>query len=177
KHYSELPQPQGDAALAVAFSAQGDGVSAAIYNQRIYYGFPASAEAATAETEMTRLRGQLGNSYPPALGSAMLDRAMKLLNASQPAKAKLELESLLPTLGGADHDLAQVRIGVADYNLNKTAAAQKYLSALTVSAPEADAERLHYLVQTARRVENREEMNRRLEELAHLYPDSIWRMQ
>src|SRR6185437_2024187 len=40
KNYNALPQPQGDFALATAFEAAGDNVSAAVYDQRIYYGFP-----------------------------------------------------------------------------------------------------------------------------------------
>ena len=46
KYYSVLSQPKGDFAMATAFAASGDTVSAAIYYQRVYYGFPASAEAA-----------------------------------------------------------------------------------------------------------------------------------
>jgi tetratricopeptide (TPR) repeat protein len=46
KYYSVLSQPKGDLAMAEAFDASGDKVSAAIYYQRVYYGFPVSSEAA-----------------------------------------------------------------------------------------------------------------------------------
>ncbi len=105
--------------MAYAFTkAPGDRVQrSGIYFQRVYYGFPASAEAAQAETEMAKLRSDLGSSYPPAMPDAMLGRAFKLLNAGGSARAKKELESILTQLGGAERDLARVRIGVADYNL------------------------------------------------------------
>ena len=46
KNYSTLPQPAGDLAMALAFAAAGDSISAVVYHQRVYYGFPMSAEAA-----------------------------------------------------------------------------------------------------------------------------------
>jgi len=79
KNYAVLAQPQGDLAMASAFAGAGDPVSAAIYNQRVYYGYPNSAEAAQADAESIRLRAQLGDNYPPAMPNAMLGRALKLL--------------------------------------------------------------------------------------------------
>jgi len=175
-HYAALAQPQGDLAMANAFEAAGDRVSAAVYFQRVYYGFPVSAEAAQAETEMTKLRADLGSSYPPAMPDAMLGRAFKLLNAGASARAKKELESILGDLGGAERDLARVRIGVADYNLKQTLAAQKYFESLEVSSPEPDAERLSYLVLCARRLKNHEQIHVELDKLARLYPQSKWRL-
>lgn len=52
KNYAALAQPSGDLAMANAFEAAGDRVSAAVYFQRVYYGFPVSAEAAQAEAEL-----------------------------------------------------------------------------------------------------------------------------
>jgi soluble lytic murein transglycosylase len=175
-HYAALAQPQGDLAMANAFAAAGDRVSAAVYFQRVYYGFPVSAEASQAEPEMTKLRADLGSSYPPAMPDQMLGRAFKLLNAGGSARAKRELEGLLADLGGAERDLARVRIGVADYNLKQTLIAQKYLESLQVSSPDADAERLSYLVLCARRLKNHEQIHDMLDKLARLYPQSKWRL-
>ena len=50
--------------------------------------------------------------------------------------ARKELEALVPQLGGADRDLARVRIGVADYDAQDTAAAHRDLAALESLAPE-----------------------------------------
>jgi soluble lytic murein transglycosylase len=179
KNYAALPQPQGDLLLAQAFSASGDSVSAAIYNQRVYYSFPTSAEAAFAGPELTRLRTLLGTTYPPSMPNAMLSRAAKLLEAGQVPTARKELEALVPQLGGADRDLARVRIGVADYDAQDTAAARQELLSLEspAPAPAADAERLYYLLQCARRLNNQDEVDQYLDRLGRLYPTSPWRLQ
>jgi soluble lytic murein transglycosylase len=177
KNYALLPQPQGDLALATAFAAAGDAVSAAVYNQRVYYGYPASAEAAPAEAQLATLRTQLGDNYPPSLPNAMLSRALKLLDGGQTQRAKKELETLVPQLGGTDRDLARVSIGVADYNAKETDAAHRYLTSLETSSADADAERLYYLLLSARQLKNEDEVNACLDSLARLYPNSTWRLQ
>ncbi len=177
KNYALLPQPQGDLALAAAFAAAGDAVSAAIYNQRVYYGFPASSEAAPAEAQLALLRAQLGDNYPPSMPNAMLARALKLLDGGQTQRARKELDALIPQLGGTDRDQARVSIGVADYNAKETDAAHRYLASLETSSPEADAERLYYLLLSARQLKNEDEVNECLKSLARLYPSSPWRLQ
>ncbi len=177
KNYSTVAQPAGDLALAAAFNAAGDQVSAAVYDQRVYYTFPMSQEAAQAEAELTRLRAQLGDNYPPAMPNAMLGRALKLLSSGAATRAKKELESLVPQLGGEERDLARVRIGVADYESKDNLRAEKYLASLEGLSPDADAERLCYLALSARRLKNHEEVHAALDQLAHLYPNSNWRLQ
>jgi len=177
KNYSTLPQPAGDLAMATAFAAAGDPISAVVYHQRVYYGFPMSAEAAKSEAELAKLRGELGEKYPPAMPNAMLGRAVKLMEGEQYSQARAELESLVPQLGGAEKDLARVRISVADYHAKETARAHGALASLEVSTPEADAERLHYLLLCAQRLKNQDEVNSALERLGRLYPNSKWRME
>ena len=58
KYYAALPQPQGDLSMAKAFAADGDAVSAAVYAQRVYYGYPTSNEAAEADTLAANLESQ-----------------------------------------------------------------------------------------------------------------------
>ena len=177
KNYAALPQPQGDLAMAAAFAAAGDPVSAAVYYQRVYYGFPSAAEASQADAEIARLKTTLGDNYPPALPNAMLSRAGKLLEGGQIPKARKELEALIPQLGGADRDLARVRLGVADYDAKQTAPAHRYLTSLENLAPEADAERLYYVLLCARRLNNQDEVGQTLDRLGRLYPGSHWRLQ
>jgi soluble lytic murein transglycosylase len=177
KYYAGLPQPQGDLALAKAFAAAGDPVSAAVYAQRVYYTYPAASESAEADALATSLESQLGAQYPPAMGDAMLGRALKLLDAGHAEQAKKELLALVPRLGGDERDAALVKIGVAQYVAKDTKAAQKYLAELTVQSPQADAERLHYLLLCARRANDRTAMSARLDELARLHPDSPWRLE
>lgn len=177
KYYDKLPQPQGDLAMATAFAADNDLISAAVYDQRVYFGYPAASEAAQAEADIEKLRAQLGDRYPPAMGNAMLGRALKLLALGQAEKARQELVGLVSQLGGEDRDRARVEIGVADYERKQTAAAQNYLESLDLGAGEADAERLHYLLLCARRRDDRAAMNALVERMAQSYPTSHWRME
>ncbi len=177
KNYSTLPQPSGDLAMATAFAASGDSISAVVYHQRVYYGFPGSKEAAESEAELGKLRAELGDKYPPAMPNAMLGRAVKLMEAKQFAKARSDFEALASQLGGAEKDLARVRVSVADYNAKDTVRAHSALAALEVSTPEADAERLHYLLLCAQRLKNQDEVNSVLERLGRLYPNSKWRLE
>ena len=176
-NYAVLPQPQGDLALATAFALAGDAVSAAVYNQRVYYGFPVSVEAGPAEAEIAKLKAQLGDNYPPSMANAMLSRALKLLDAGQTPRAKKELESLVPQLGGGDRDVALVSVGVADYNAKETDIARRYLASLETPSPDADAERLYYLLLSAQRLNNKEEAGAMAEKLGQLYPTSPWRLK
>ena len=177
KNYGALPQPQGDLELAQAFSAAGDQVSEAVYDQRVYYGYPTSSQAASAGAELSRLRAALGANYPPSMPNSMLSRALKLLEAGDTEKARKELEALVPELGGADRDLARVGIGVADYDASKTDQARRELESLESLAPEADAERLYYLLECARRLDDQDEVDRDLAALGRLYPTSPWRLR
>ena len=177
EHYAALAQPAGDLAMAKAFAANGDPVSAAIYAQRVYYGYPAASEAAEAGALAAMLRAQLNDRYPPAMGNVMLGRAVKLLDSGEIAKARGELAELVSQLGGADRDMAQVKIGVAAYLAKQTASAQTYLKELVVETPAADAERLHYLLLCARRLDDRPGMREALDQLARLHPDSTWRLE
>jgi soluble lytic murein transglycosylase len=175
-HYAALPQPQGDFAIAQAFAADGDRVSAAVYYQRVYFSYPVSTEATQAETELNALRNDLGADYPPVLGTVMLGRALKLLDTSQPERARKELVDLMPGVGGAERDLVRVKIGAADYQRRQTAAARKYLQDLTIDAGEADAERLYYLIQCALRLKDRAATDDLLDQLAKQYPQSPHRL-
>jgi len=177
KYYTAIPQPQGDLAMAKAFAAAGDPVSAAVYAQRVYYGYPIASEATEADALAANLESQLGDKYPPVLGNAMLGRALKLLDAGQTEKARKELIALVPRLAGPERDTAQVKIGVAQYNAKDTKAAQKYLAELVVESPTADAERMYYLLLCARRASDRDSMNGVLNQLASLHPTSTWRLE
>ena len=177
KYYGALQQPQGDLALAKAFAAAGDPVSAAVRAQHVYYSYPTSSESAEADALATSLESQLGAQYPPAMGDAMLGRAMKLLDAGRADQAKKELLALVPRLSGDERDTALVKIGVAEYAAKDTKTAQKYLAELVVQSPQADAERLHYLLLCARRSNDRAAMTVELDELARLHADSPWRLE
>lgn len=175
-HYSETTPPQSDMALADAYLAVGDKSNAAGFYQKVYFGYPQSPAAPRALAAMEKLKQEMSSAYPPAMPLAMLGRAVKLLDAGQYVAARKEFESLIPQLGGAERDLARVRIGVSLYNAKQETQALQYLSLLQV-AGEADAERLHYIVQAARRLKRLEQMEESAQRAADLYPKSPWTVE
>ena len=174
--YSKIPQPEGDLTLASACEATGELAAAATYGQKVYYGFPASKEAAQARQILERVREKLGEDYPPPLPGAMLARAQKWLDAREFGRARAEYQALASELGGEARELAQVRAGATARVGGGAESASSYLKALSLSSPEADAERLYYLVECARGLEDLPAMSDYLERLHLLYPSSEWRL-
>ncbi len=177
EHYAALTPPQGDMALAEAYAALGEKANAAIYYQRVYYGYPLSTAAPRAGAELERLRAELGEVYPPAMPHAMLGRATKLLEGGEIAVARKEFAAIIPALNGEERDIARVRIGAVQYKANRNVAALAYLKSLTVESAEADAERLHYMSQAARRLERLSEMAAIVRQAAGKYPSSPWTIE
>ena len=106
----------------------------------------------------------------------MLGRAQKLFDARNPAAARIELAAAIPEIGGAQRDLARVRLGEADFLSNNTAAAFQYLTALKVDDPEADAERISYLIRCARKLDRHADVKPFLKQLEQQHPNSPWRL-
>jgi len=174
--YASLPQPAGDAALAACARAMNDLAAAATAWQRVYYLHPASGEAEAASAALTELRATLGALYPQASTDMAFQRAERLSRAGDWKRARVEYEQLASTVGGEDRDLARVRIGVVQFLSYQTGAAFNYLSALEVSAREADAERLYYVAEAARRLERDDQMLAAIKRLEE-HPQSAWRLK
>jgi len=137
-HYAETTPPQSDMALGDAYLAIGDKPNAAVLYQKVYFGYPQSPAAPRALAALEKLKLDMGAGYPPAMPLAMLGRAVKMLEAGQNIPARKEFESLIPQLGGAERDLARVRIGVSLYNAKDDTQAFNYLSNLEVSGEAVD---------------------------------------
>jgi soluble lytic murein transglycosylase len=176
KYYERIPQPQADLLLAQCFAGTGDLAQSAEYFQRVYYQYPSAKEATDAANALVDLKQRLGDAYPPPMASAMIQRAQKLFDSKNAAAAKIELAAAIPQLGGADRDLARVRLGVADYLSNNERDAFEYLSALKVDDPEADAERLSYLIRCARKLNHHAEVKLFLNQLEQQHVNSLWRL-
>ena len=172
---ADLAQPAGQLLLAKSLEASDDLQSAALAFQNVYYQYPASAEATEADISLIRLRAEMGGNYPQPAPQAMLGRAATMMTRT-PSLARTELERIIPLLGGADREVAQVRLGEADLRLKELDQAMSYLAALKVSSPEADAERLYHLYTSARRKENEAGMSKALADLARKHPASPWRL-
>lgn len=174
---TSLPEPEAGLELAKAYEDAGDLPKAAAAYQRVYYGYPVSEEAAAAEPALRRLAVALGENYPAPTTATMLARAWKMLEARRWIPARHELEAIAPRLTGPERDLARVRIGAADANAGRAPSAFFYLRSLEVADPEADAERLHYVVVAARRMRNFGAMDTALDGLRRQYPASPWRLE
>jgi soluble lytic murein transglycosylase len=176
-HYGELPQPDGDIALANAYQLSGDLPHAAEFYQRVFYQYVSGDAAAQAAAALLALKDSMGASYPMPLPQQELQRAGLLLTARRYADARSEYESLLDQLVGVERDQARVRIGAADLAAGKPGVAAGYLRALELPKSDADAERLYYLEEAARRMTDEPAMTAAVEQLDKKYEKSAWRLK
>ena len=172
--YRILPQPDGDFALAMAYEAQGEKQQSAVTYQRVYYGYPNTDLAAQAWLGMERLRAALGTAFPTAPPRQQLERCEKWLDAKQYKKARAEYESLAESLTGVDRDDAKAGIGAVDFLSGDAFAALRYLKALKVARSQADAKRLYYLTEAARKTGDDSAMMDAVKELEERYAKSPW---
>ncbi|HWE48727.1 MAG TPA: transglycosylase SLT domain-containing protein [Bryobacteraceae bacterium] len=175
--YKILPQPDGDFALALAYEALGEKPQAATKYETVYYEYPNTDLAAQSWTAMERLREAMGPDFPKPSPRQQLDRAAKWLDARQYAKARLEYSSLTGTLNGTEKDEARVGVAAADYFSGRTSDALRTLKDLRITHSEADAERLYYIVETARKTGDDLEMMDAIHQLQEHYQPSFWRLK
>jgi soluble lytic murein transglycosylase len=170
-------QPEGDFALAVAYETGNDGAQAATYYQRVYFLYPATEMAAYASAALDRLKQSLGTAYPAALPEMMLERGDGWIQAKDYAKARGEFEGILPQLHGVEQEQARVRMGAAQLAGGDYRGAYQYLKSLDLPRDEADAERLYYIGECARRMDNDTEMMDAVKDLARHHERSVWRLK
>ncbi|HEV2688102.1 MAG TPA: hypothetical protein VGV35_06095, partial [Bryobacteraceae bacterium] len=169
KHLADLPDSQAEVLLARAYEGDGNGEGAAGQYRKIYVEHPLAKEASDAEEALAR--------YPATPAHELLTRGVKLVEGGDYARARKELTALLPQLSGTDLDLARVRIGAAQYLARDYKGTYPYLQSFQASAPESEAERLYYLLESARRLNRAGEMNEYLVQITGSFPQSSWRLQ
>jgi soluble lytic murein transglycosylase len=169
QHMSDLPAPQAELLLARAYEAQNNGDTAGQHYQKLYIEYPLAKEASDAEAALTR--------YPSIPAEGLFARGLKLEAAGDYTRAVKELTALLPRLSGENFDVARVRIGAAAYLDRENESAYKFLTSFQATAPDAEAERLYYLLESQRRLNKLDEMNAALEKLTQSYPLSHWRLE
>ena len=177
QHWNVLPGAEGELLLAESRSTAGDLVAAAVHYQVVYFRYPLSQEARQAEADLERLRSNLGDTYPPAMPQAVLEREATLAAAGDYGRVRRELESWIGQLGGEERELARVRLGAAIYQGGDAAGAARYLKDLYPASPEADAERLYYLAECARKLDRDGDRDEALERLRQAHPNSPWRVK
>ena len=176
EHYDELAEPDGDLALAASYEAAVDLEHAAAFYQQVYYRFPSSEAAQKAFAAMVYLRDRMGGSFPDTPTDLLLARGDRLMTAHDYTRARVEFEAMLPKLSGAERDRARVRMGAADY-FRGSAGACAYLQGLEVSESEADAERLYYVAECARRKGDDAGMLSAVKHLDQSHAQSPWRLK
>ena len=142
--------------------------------RRVYYHYPFSDQAETAEAHLNALRRRLGGRYPKAPPRWRLARADALIKARKFPQASAEYSRAAAGLEGDDLERARVRIASADYGRRHTTRAYQRLKPLQVNDPESASERIYVLGECARRLKRVKEFRRRAEELGEKYPRSKW---
>jgi soluble lytic murein transglycosylase len=175
--YKLLPQPDGDFALGLAYEAQGEKLQAAVAYEKVFYSFPNTDLAAQSSTALERLRTALARDFPNAPPKQQLERCQKWLDAKEYGKARQEYVVLAGSLPEPDRDQARVGIGVADYYSGDAAAAVKYLKSLKLARTEADARRLYFVSEAAKKTGDDGEINEAVRLLNQHYRDSPWRLK
>src|ERR1035437_5958257 len=177
EHYAELPQPEGDVTLADCYQAANDLAHAAEFYQRVHYHYLSGAAASRAAAALLTLKDTMGSGYPPPGPAQLLHRADRLMEATEYALARKEYQTVAAQAGGPEADLAGVRTGAADFLAGKTELAWPYLRGLEVADPDAAAERLYYLAECARRLNDDQQMMSAVQQLAARYQQSPWRLK
>jgi soluble lytic murein transglycosylase len=177
EHAADLPQPEGDLTLADSQQASGDLAGAVEAYQRVYCQYVTGDAAVRAATALASLRAAMGASYPALSMRQMMRHADRLMEVREFAQARNEFRAMVERASGTEHAQALVRLGAVDYQSGKVPAAAEYLKSLDVSVPEAEAERLYYLVESNRRLDNERDVKRDLKRLESEFADSPWRLK
>ena len=177
QRYAALPQPEGDLALADSYQAAGDLADAADFYQRVYYRRISGDASTLAAAALSQLKSSMGAAYPRPAAKLLLQRADLLLDGREYARARAEYETVGLETSGLDRDRAGVRSGAARFLAGDATGARSYLTSLDITAPEADAERLYYLGECARRLSDDDGMMAAVKRLAERYPNSPWRFK
>jgi soluble lytic murein transglycosylase len=177
QHMPALPPAEAQFAYGRALEQLGRGREAALTLQTVFHEYPKSEQARLAEVILQRLQGTLGADYPEPTPKAILSRAAKLGEARDGRRAGQELAAALSALSGPDRDYALVRIGTARFQAADFDSALDYLKSLSVGHSDADAERLFFIVQSARRLDRWNEVDEAVEQLGRSHRHSPWRLR
>ncbi len=175
--YKTLPQPEGDALLASAYAFQKEYPQAVLVYRRVYYGYPNTKQAAEAWTALERIRVEQKYELTKVPARQQLERCEKWLAAKEYGKARAEYDVLSKSLPEPERDEAKVGLGAADYLSGNVTVALRYLKALHVAKSDADAQRLYYATEAARKTGDEADMMAFISQLGQKYPKSPWRLK
>lgn len=177
-----LPNPEAQLVRGRALEAAGAPLDAVAGFQTVYYLYPQSPDAKEAQDGLERLRSVLGTKFPEATPELRLDRAGKLREAGELARARREYEAIAADFGAPDSsgvagNLARLRIAALPYYDGEATTSLSRLESFGRQTGELEAERLYYLVQSYRRLERDDEMSAALDALVAAAPGSPWRLK
>jgi soluble lytic murein transglycosylase len=173
-HRAEIPDSSAELARAQALEASGKTAEAAERYQWVWYQCPLSPEAPAAETALGRLRSS--SAYPKESSELLLARGQKLIDGREYERASTELRASLPRMSAADRETARVLMGIIRHQ-RRDAGTCDYLRSLQLTTPEADAERLYYVVLSAQRAGRQADVRDALNRLEQWHAKSNWRLQ
>jgi soluble lytic murein transglycosylase len=140
----------------------------------VFYHFPLSGQSHEAGVKADLLRTKLGADFPVTALDIRIVRAEALYAAHEWYETRDDYTQLLGSLGGADRDHAEVRIAQSGVGLGASLSA---LANLTVSDPDADAERLYWIASADRTQQKETDMLAAVEGAASRAPASRWTEQ
>jgi soluble lytic murein transglycosylase len=149
-------------------------VPAAKDYQTLYYKFPLTDESRDAGLALPRLNKQLHGEFPYATAELQDQRAQVFYDGHKWKEARLEYEKLASMLKDSANPARQRALVRAAECRQHPKPAPALLVKLSVSDPEADAERLYDLSQAYRSEKKEIEMLTAIEKVAEKYPQSRW---
>jgi soluble lytic murein transglycosylase len=146
-------------------------LSAAVDYLDLYYRFPLSDEAKAAGQKIISLQAVLDEQFPGTPLQTQMARAESFYIAKRWREARSEYFALLPKVGGADRERAELRVAQCDEQLGGK---PELLAAVSLTDPELDAERI-FAISQAYRAENLEsQMLDEIDQLVKNHPQSPW---
>ena len=177
EHAAELPQPDGDLALADCLQAANQNKEAVEVYRRVFTEFPTVESGARAAAALLTLKDAMGANFPEAKPAQILRRGDRLIELRNYTLARGEFETAQPKLTGLTHEQAVIRTAAAQYLEGGVATAYTTLAALTPVEPDADAERLYWMEECARKLSNPDGQQEALKRLEEKYHRSPWRLK
>ncbi len=156
---------------AVAAAKGEPRVAAATDYLDVYYRFALNDEAKAAGQRIPALQSSLGESFPGVPLQTQIARAEAFYTAKRWRDASTEFAGLLPKLSGVDHQRAELRIVQCEVEMGGKL---EQLSAISLTDPELDAERIFTIAQAHRGLKLEPQLLDDVDQLAKRYPQSSW---
>ena len=137
----------------------------------LYYRFPLNDQAKAAGQRIPSLQFALGEEFPGTPMQTQIARAEAFFVAKRWRDARAEYESLLPKLSGTDRERATLRVAQCDV---QSGGKPELLSAVSLTDPELDAERIYSISQAHRSQKLESQMLDEVDQLSTRFPQSSW---